>query len=86
MTPNDLPVLLAVTKAIADSARAHGVGSVGLAIPALDTAAYPARALLRSLDFLVVMLYDQHWLTSSPGPIAAPDWARYMRSAFAWPR
>jgi spore germination protein YaaH len=22
------------------------------------------------------MLYDQHWLTSPPGPIAAPDWAR----------
>jgi spore germination protein YaaH len=76
MTPADLPVLLAVTKSFADSAHAHNIPQVGLAIPAPDTAAYPARPLLRSLDFLVVMLYDQHWLTSPPGPIAAPDWAR----------
>jgi spore germination protein YaaH len=75
MTPNDLDVLLTVTRAFADSARAHGVSPIGLAIPATDTATYPARPLLRALDFLVVMLYDQHWLTSSPGPIAAPDWA-----------
>ena len=76
MTPNDLNVLLMATQSFADSAHAHGVMSLGLAIPATDTAAYPARALLRSLDFLVVMLYDQHWLTSPPGPVAAPDWAR----------
>jgi spore germination protein YaaH len=76
MTPSDLPMLLAFTKAVADSARGHGVGHIGLAIPATDTAAYPARILLSSLDFLVVMLYDQHWLTSPPGPIAAPDWVR----------
>jgi spore germination protein YaaH len=76
MTPNDFPALLALTKAVADSAHAHGVAQVGLAIPATDTAAYPARPLLAPLDFLVVMLYDQHWLTSPPGPIAAPDWVR----------
>jgi spore germination protein YaaH len=76
MTPNDLPALLAFTKAVADSARGHGITSIGLAIPATDTTAYPARLLLASLDFLVVMLYDQHWLTSPPGPIAAPDWVR----------
>jgi spore germination protein YaaH len=22
------------------------------------------------------MLYDQHWTTSAPGPVAAPDWVR----------
>lgn len=80
MTPADLPALFAVTQAFADSAHARGIASVGLAIPATDTAAYPARLLLHSLDFLVVMLYDQHWLTSPPGPIAAPDWARRQLS------
>ena len=76
MTGADLSALIAMSQAVADSARAHHVTSVGMAIPASDTTAYPARPLLAGLDFLVVMLYDQHWLTSPPGPIAAPDWAR----------
>jgi spore germination protein YaaH len=46
-----------------------------MAIPATDTAAYPARPLIGAVDLLVVMLYDQHWRTSPPGPIAAPAWA-----------
>jgi spore germination protein YaaH len=75
LTPDDLDVLLRVSNAFADSARAHGISPTGMAIPATDTAAYPGRPLLGSVDFLVVMLYDQHWLTSPPGPIASPDWA-----------
>ncbi len=75
MTPDDLDVLLKVSDAFADSARAHGVSPTGMAIPATDTAAYPGRPLLASVDFLVVMLYDQHWITSPPGPIASPEWA-----------
>ena len=74
-TPADLDVLLRVTNAFADSARAHGVSPTGMAIPATDTASYPGRSLLGSVDFLVIMLYDQHWLTSPPGPISSPDWA-----------
>jgi peptidoglycan-N-acetylglucosamine deacetylase len=27
-------------------------------------------------DLLVVMLYDEHWSTSQPGPIATPAWVR----------
>jgi spore germination protein YaaH len=77
MTPDDLPSLRHVVTAIADSAHAHGMGPVGLAIPATDTAGYPARPLTESADFVVVMLYDQHWLTSPPGPIVSPDWARH---------
>jgi spore germination protein YaaH len=75
LTPDDLDVLIRVSNAFADSARAHGVSPTGMAIPATDTAAYPGRPLLGAVDFLVVMLYDQHWLTSPPGPIASPDWA-----------
>ena len=74
-TSADLDALLRVSNAFADSARAHGVSPAGMAIPATDTASYPGRPLLGSVDFLVVMLYDQHWLTSPPGPISSPDWA-----------
>jgi len=72
----DLPALLRVARAISDSAHSHGVTTVSIAIPATDTAAYPGRALLGVVDALVVMLYDQHWSTSEPGPIAEPDWVR----------
>ena len=73
---SDVPVLVAVARAFADSARAHGVGPVSMAIPATDTLGYPAKPLLASVDALVVMLYDQHWTDSEPGPIAEPGWAR----------
>lgn len=72
----DLPALLRVSRAIADSARAHRVRTIAMAIPATDTAAYPARALLGAVDAVVVMLYDQHWDESEPGPIADPAWVR----------
>jgi spore germination protein YaaH len=75
LTADDFDVLLTVSSAFADSARARGVSPIGMAIPATDTAAYPGRPLLGSMDFLVVMLYDQHWLTSPPGAIASPEWA-----------
>ena len=74
MTPRDLDRLLTVTKAVADSVRAHGVSTVVVAVPAGDTAAYPAALLLQSADLIMPVLYDQHWSTSPPGPIATPDW------------
>lgn len=75
-TPADLPLLIRVASSIADSARARGVREIGMAIPAGDTAAYPAARLLSAVDFVVVMLYDQHWSRARPGPIADPDWVR----------
>jgi spore germination protein YaaH len=74
MTVRDLEKLLAVTKAVADSVRAHGITTIVIAVPAGDTAAYPAALLLQSADYIMPVLYDQHWSTSPPGPIAAPDW------------
>ena len=74
MTPRDLDALLAVTRAVADSVRAHGVHTVVVAVPAGDTAAYPSALLLESADLIMAMLYDQHWSASPPGPIASPDW------------
>jgi len=76
LTPDDLDALLRVTRALRDSAHAHGIAPVTLAIPAMDTAAYPGRPLATVADLLLVMLYDEHWLTSVPGPIASPAWVR----------
>lgn len=74
MTPRDLDQLLGFTRAVADSVRAHGVSTVVIAVPAGDTAAYPAALLLQSADLIMPILYDQHWSASPPGPIASPEW------------
>ena len=73
----DLSALVAVVRAVADSARALQVGPVAVAVPAADTAGYPSRALVAAgADRLLVMLYDEHWSGSAPGPVASPEWAR----------
>ena len=74
--PRDLSRLLAVVTAITDSAHAHGLNQVAIAVPAADTAAYPTRALLAVTDFVLPMLYDEHWTTSPPGAISDPAWVR----------
>jgi spore germination protein YaaH len=71
---SDLATQLAVMRAIRDSARAHGVTTIAVAVPAEPNAAYPTRELLDVADHVLVMLYDQHWPGSAPGPISAPDW------------
>ena len=72
----DLSALIRVVRSVADSAHANGISPVTLAIPAGDSDAYPTRALLGATDLLLVMLYDQHWAESEPGPIAEPTWVR----------
>src|SRR2546423_11432592 len=72
MTPRDLDPLLTVTRALADSVRAHGVSTVVIAVPAGDTAAYPAPLLLQPADLIMAVLYDHHWSGSPPRPKPAP--------------
>lgn len=76
LEPSDFTALRTVVRTIADSARANGVRTIALAIPALDTLGYPTRPLLELVDVVIPMLYDQHWSTSEPGPISAPNWVR----------
>ncbi|MFN2564519.1 MAG: hypothetical protein ABR499_05840 [Gemmatimonadaceae bacterium] len=78
LEPSDLQAQLAVTRAVRDSAHARGIRVVVTAIPAGNVTSYPVRPLLGAADLVLVMLYDQHWLTSEPGPISAPSWV--MRS------
>ena len=79
--PGDLPALLRVVKAVTDSAHAHAVRRVAIAVPAADTAASPTRALLGATDLVLPMLYDQHWDSSPPGAISDPAWVRSTLAA-----
>lgn len=38
------------------------------------TAAYDYPVLAKNSDYLQIMAYDQHWATSTPGPIASIGW------------
>jgi len=76
--PADTSLVVRVARAFGDSARVRGASLVAMAIPAADTAAYPTRTMLSAADLLIVMLYDEHWSTSVPGPIATPEWVRRM--------
>ncbi|HUI50339.1 MAG TPA: glycosyltransferase [Terriglobales bacterium] len=52
----------------------HAVGlKLMIALPARDDA-YDYGYFGKATDAIIVMNYDQHWLTSEPGPIAAQDW------------
>jgi spore germination protein YaaH len=78
-TRADTALLARVVGALADRLRRGAVGqapTVAVALPAADTAAYPIRLFLPAADFLVIMLYDEHWSTSPPGPVASPLWVR----------
>ena len=44
-----------------------------IALPARDDE-YEYAFFGRETDAIILMNYDQHWLTSEPGPIAAQDW------------
>jgi len=72
----DRDLVTTAVRAIADSARRHGLSPVAVAVPAVDTSVFRGRDLVPSADYLLVMLYDQHWTTSAPGALAAPDWVR----------
>lgn len=73
-TRSDRESLVRVVSAIADSARARGATQIVMAVPAGDTAAYPAQAFIPSVDLVLVMLYDEHRSGTSPGPVASPQW------------
>jgi len=44
-----------------------------IALPARDDA-YDYKFFGKQADAIVLMNYDEHWLTSGPGPIASQDW------------
>jgi spore germination protein YaaH len=72
-----------VVPALARAAREGGARSVTLAVPA-PGGVHADPALLALADRVLVMLYDEHWSGSAPGPVASPAWvdealARWLR-------
>jgi spore germination protein len=53
---------------------------LSVAVPArvkkLENDAYDYSALSSIADKIVVMAYDEHWKTSSPGPVASVSWCK----------
>jgi spore germination protein YaaH len=78
---SDTALTARVVRALADSVRRRGAALIAIALPAGDTVAYPARVFLPAVDLLLIMLYDEHWSTSPPGPIASPLWVRRTLAA-----
>jgi hypothetical protein len=83
MTGDDRQILADFTRAFADSARSHAVTQIGMIIPGSDSIGYPAAALARSADFLVVKLFPEHGAGTPPGPIVSPEWLARRLSARA---
>ncbi len=74
MTAEDLQTLMDVSRAIADSSRAHSAAPVIMMIPAADSAGYPAKILGRVADLLLVKLFPEHGVATPAGPILSPSW------------
>src|SRR5580692_8113762 len=56
------------------AASLHSAGlKLMIALPARDDV-YDYEFFGKQCDAFILMNYDQHWLTSPPGPIAAQDW------------
>lgn len=75
LAPSDTGALTAVVHAIAAAAHRRRIRPVTVAVPPADTVTYGKRHL-GDADLLLVMLYDEHWSTGAPGPIASPNWVR----------
>lgn len=72
-TPNDLPSMVAMVRAIATSARTMGRHRVAMVIPPGDTISYPTVVLARVADLLVLRLHGEHRPGAAPGPLATPE-------------
>jgi spore germination protein YaaH len=81
MAATDGDSLFRVINQLARSLHARKIQPVVVAVPASDTITYPARSVLHTADMMLVMLYDEHWAGSPPGPVASPDWARRQLGA-----
>lgn len=57
----------------------RGVGALTLQTVAADAPVDETRAAGANADFVVVMLYDEHYPTGDPGPVASQSW--YEESA-----
>jgi len=74
MSGDDLPTLMDVSRAIADSVHAISPAVVGIIVPGADSVGYPGRTLARVADVLLVRIFPEHGPANPPGPIVSPQW------------
>lgn len=74
-TPEDLPELVSVARAIGTLARIRHPRSLSIVVPAGDTVAYPTLVLARVADWLIVRLQGEHRPGTAPGPLVTPEFA-----------
>lgn len=72
-TPDDLPDLMRMLRAIADASRASSKLPVAVVVPPGDTVSYPTRVLARTADLLAIRLGGEHRNGTAPGPLATPE-------------
>lgn len=73
-TPDEINRTTMMSRAIADSGRAHGLSPIGTVVPPGDTIGYPTAVLARTSDLIIIRLHGEHRAGTAPGPLASPDW------------
>ncbi len=74
LTPGDVNSIVALTRAMRDSAQRYAPAGIALVVPPSDTAGYPTAILARVAERLVIRLYGEHRQGTAPGPLASSDW------------
>jgi len=72
-TPDDLPRLVELYRAIANLAHSRARIPVAVVVPAGDTVSYPTEVLSRIADLIVIRLSGEHGQGTSPGPLTTPE-------------
>lgn len=72
--PNDKDHFTQFMEKVYKEFHHHGL-MVTLDVPPMDNS-YDYAALAKSADRVIVMLYDQHYSMSKPGPVAQTDWVK----------
>lgn len=74
-TPDDLPELVSVIRAVSNAAREQKLTPIGVVVPAGDTLGYPTSILARVADLIIIRLHGEHRPGTRPGPLSSPRWA-----------
>ncbi len=72
-TPNDLPGLVEMVRAVGKAAQSRGRQHVLMIVPPGDTVSYPTSILARVADILVIRLHGESRPGTAAGPLNTPE-------------
>lgn len=89
--PSDRAALIAFTRELAEAVKSRGKaisiavpGTTGIYLNDPSSGGFDMAALGGLVDWIIIMAYDEHWDTGSPGPVASLPWvdavARFTRT------